>query len=132
MKVMFTLAAVLALAALSGCSQSDAKQHNATLAGQGVSVAFSVGTVAPLNSFEWGVAPLQTEIRRQAMLTQVQVLKGEVSPQAAQRTHDKLQTALSLVGKALAACAQDSKTGKCTHDQKAADQLVKQAQESMP
>lgn len=125
MRTLFPFLAVLALCA---CHQ----HQPAAFAGSSVSVAFVNGTVAPLGSFEWGVAPLQTEIRRRSDLGYVQMLKGEITANESQRQHDKLQNALNLVGRAIVACKQDNKTGHCTGDQKGADELVKQAQESMP
>lgn len=120
--------------AFAGCGRhTAAPAANASpLAGTGASVAFVVGTVAPVGSFEWGIAPLQTEIRRKSDLGKVQLLKGEISPEDAQRQHDRLQNALELVGTAIVACKQDNKTGQCTGDRKSADRLIVQAQESMP
>lgn len=124
---MRTLFPFLALLTLCGCHPKTTPLQGASL-----SVAFTVATLAPVGSFEWGLAPLQSEVVRQATLAKVQVLKGELTPEAAQEISEKLEKAHELLQQAIDTCKEDDKTGKCTGDGAAATEYAQAARKAMP
>lgn len=125
MKVTLTLAAILTLAVLCGCAQSDAKTHHnaTTLAGKAETGFHLDGTLATLGSFEWDVAPLTTHAATQLHLTAVALKRGQMTRQRAQARMDAIDHAHDVLVQALKVCAQNGQ-GKCTGDEHQARLLL--------
>jgi hypothetical protein len=121
---LFVVGAVLALAAALPAIAADSLGARADADSSGVYVA---ATLAPLNSFEFKLAPSYTRlavVRRNALSA---LRKGQIGIDQAQAIQDRANGVRVLLDRALAACAQSNKTGKCTKDADGAERLLKAA-----
>lgn len=123
---LFMVAAGMAAAvALLGCQRH---QHDVTqLAAAAEAGTFVTATLATLGSFEWDAAPLTNHAATSLHEVAVALKQQRISRDDAQKQVDEIDHAHNLIQQALAACAQDSRTGKCTKDEAAARWILDQA-----
>ena len=135
---LFAAALAAAAIALSGCASvqphpsNAATHHNVTeLAASAESGVFITGTLATLGSFEWDAAPLTNHAATALHNIAVAVKEGRVSKADGQAQIDEIDHAHDLIKQALAACAQNSQTGKCAKDEPGARALLDQARAAL-
>ena len=120
--------AAIAIASLPGCSKKSAEHTDiVALAAEAQSGLYVAGTLATLGSFDWDVAPLKTHAEMVLHQTALALKQGRITEQQAKGTAFAIDRAHDLLQRALAACAQDDRTGKCTKDEATARALLDQA-----
>lgn len=125
------LTALMAVTVLSLVSCAKRKVDVSELAAKADSGVYLTGTLATLGSFEWDVAPLTNHAATALHNIAVAVKEGRVDKTEGQAQVDEIVHAHDLLEQALAACAQDSRTGKCTKDEGAARSLLDQARAAL-
>lgn len=127
---LFMVVAVMGAAVASwGCQRH---QHDATqLAASAEAGTFVTATLATLGSFEWDAAPLTNHAATSLHEVAVALKQQRISRDDAQKQVDEIDHAHDLIQQALTACAQNSRTGKCTKDEVAARALLDQARAAL-
>jgi hypothetical protein len=88
---------------------------------------FIAATLAADGSWEAKAAPSFTRLAITRRNAAIALRKGHITVDQALRIQAKADEARALLDKAVASCAQDNRTGKCTRNQVAADRLLEQA-----
>jgi hypothetical protein len=123
--------AVVLLLLTSLAISPPASAADTSLGGAASSGPQVFATLAPVDSYEFKVAPLFTRIKVVAHQTEVALAEKRISKKSAQKIHDKGLIAWTLVNAAVSVCKQNNKTGKCTVSQKGADLLLDQATKTL-
>lgn len=114
-----------------GCGKQPTHHNVTELAASADAGVYMTGTLAALGSFEWDVAPLTNHAATALHNIAVAVKEGRVNKTDGQAQINEIDSAHDLILQALAACAQDDRTGKCTKDEGAARALLDQARAAL-
>lgn len=88
---------------------------------------YIAATLAADGSWEAKAAPTFTRLSVARRNAAVALRKGKITVGQALQIQVKADEVRTLLDKAVASCAQDNRTGKCTRSQAAADRLLEQA-----
>jgi hypothetical protein len=116
----FAAALVLSVSAFG----ADSLGAKATADSGGVYMAASL---APLGSFEWVAAPRYTELATVRHNAAVKLRKGQISVEQAEAVQARADGVRKLLDAAVAACAQDDRTGQCQGSTQKASRLLVRA-----
>lgn len=124
-----TALVAVALMALAGCPSTHHASDAKTLAAEAETGVFMTATLAALGSFEWDAAPLYNHNATARHEAAVALKQGRITAAEAQRRLDATDQARKLLDGALAACAQNPRTAKCTGSEATGRQLLEQAKQ---
>jgi hypothetical protein len=133
MKSFLLASALVAVALLSACSQSDGKpkhvapispEYNATaLAGQAKGEVIAIGTLSTFGSFEYGYDPLVTLAAASIKHVPQMLHDHQLTVDESQSLINAAVKVRSLLKRAYAVCKQNG-AGKCTGNQAQAESLA--------